>query len=74
MTTSRKSPTPIVRNDLVDEQVNKLFEFVAEISEEFAPESGDVRPTPDFTELVKQNFRKYFEDEVIPAIPSPAGA
>lgn len=73
MTTSRKSPTPIVRNDLVDEQVNKLFEFVAEISEEFAPESGDVRPTPDFTELVKQNFRKYFEDEVIPAIPSPAG-
>ncbi|HEY1841455.1 MAG TPA: hypothetical protein VGG53_14770 [Mycobacterium sp.] len=57
-----------MRDELLDERANKLFNFVAEISEQFAPESEEEPTTPDFSDLLKRDIRRYLEDEIIPAV------
>lgn len=69
MAPTRKSPNLVMRDDVLNENVNKLFSLVSEISEQFTPESDEVITTPDFSDLLKNDFRKYLEDEIIPAVP-----
>lgn len=69
MVTTRKSPHSVIRDDVLDENVNNLFNYVAEIADQFVPDSTEAIATPDFSELLKRDLRKYFEDEVIPAVP-----
>ena len=73
MPSTRRSPNPVVREEMVDERISDLLTRVHHVAESLAPENVDRAMSVDFSELLRRDLREYFEDEIIPAIPSPAG-
>jgi hypothetical protein len=73
MAVTRKSPKPIMRGEELERRISDLVDHVQQASNAFESEDRKDRATPDFSEFLERDLRQYFEDEVIPAIPSRDG-
>lgn len=78
MAITRRTPRSILREEVIDKRVTELLDRVNSLAGN-ALESGVVdRPaghlrTPDFSHLIRNDLKSYFEDEVILAIPESDG-
>nr|WP_090281492.1 hypothetical protein [Mycolicibacterium komanii] len=62
-----------MRGEILQERVDEFFENLLDSSRRLQPSPDGPRSTPDFSQLLRDDLRRYFEDEVIPAVPSPSG-
>lgn len=75
MAISRKTARQIVKDEVIDDRVSQLLERVDAIMNFDDDGDGLSKPlsTPDFTELLREDLKAHFEDEIIPAIPNANG-
>lgn len=69
MALSRRSPRHILKDEVIDDRILRLLDRADEVMD-FPAGSQVSRSTPDFTDLLREQLREHFEDEIIPAIPN----
>lgn len=71
MAISRRSPRHIVRDEVLDDRIAELMSRVAAVMD-FDEAALSIRRTPDFSDILREQLKAHFEDEIIPAVPRSA--